>query len=51
MTKKEYEELKEIEDKLYDICRENKDLMYGECGDIWSKLYTLLSNQPDQLKN
>ena len=39
MNKELYDELKEIEDRLYNIARETGTIFEGELGDIWSALY------------
>lgn len=42
MTKELYEELRQIEDILYDIVMENGDINNTELGDVWSALYSYL---------
>lgn len=38
-----YNELREIEDRLYDIAHENGGVMNTELGDIWCELYQYLA--------
>lgn len=42
MTKELYDELREIEDRLYNIVIENGDIFKSELGDVWSELYSYL---------
>lgn len=42
MNKELYDELVEIEDRLYNIVKENSDIFASELGDIWSALYSYL---------
>ena len=42
MTKELYDELREIEDRIYNIAKENGDIFNSELGDIWSALYSYL---------
>lgn len=42
MTKELYDELRKIEDRLYDIAKENGEMYDSELGDAWNLLYTYL---------
>ena len=42
MTKELYDELREIEDRLYNIAKEIGEIYNGELSDAWSLLYTYL---------
>ena len=42
MNKELYNELLEIEDRLYDIANEIGEVFNSELGDAWSLLYTYL---------
>lgn len=42
MTKELYDELKQIEDRLYDIANEIGEIFDGELSDAWSSLYSYL---------
>ena len=42
MTKELYDELREIEDRLYNIVNENDDIFKSELGDVWRALYSYL---------
>lgn len=42
MSEETYNELREIEDRLFNIADENGGVMYTELGDIWSELYQYL---------
>lgn len=42
MTKELYDELRKIEDRLYNIASENKEMYNSELGDSWSSLYSYL---------
>ena len=42
MTKELYYELKQMEDRLYDIGRETGDINNTELGDAWMALYSYL---------
>ena len=42
MTKELYDELKQIEDRLYDIANEIGEIYDGELSDAWSSLYSYL---------
>lgn len=42
MTKELYDELKQMEDRLYDIGRETGDINNTELGDAWMALYSYL---------
>ena len=48
MTKELYDELREIEDMLYNIARENGEMYNSKLGDAWSLLYTYLE---EEIKN
>ena len=47
MTKELYDELRKIEDRLYNIAKENSEVYDSELGDAWSLLYTYL----EKIKN
>ena len=42
MTKELYDELREIEDRLYNIANEIGEMFDSELGDSWSSLYSYL---------
>lgn len=42
MTKELYDELREIEDRLYNIANEIGEMFDSELGDTWSSLYLYL---------
>ena len=42
MNKELYDELREIEDRLYNIANEIGEIFDSELGDAWSLLYTYL---------
>lgn len=42
MTKELYDELRQIEDRLYDIASEIGEIHYGELSDAWCSLYSYL---------
>ena len=42
MNKELYNELKQIEDRLYDIANEIGEIFDGELSDAWSSLYSYL---------
>ena len=42
MTKELYKELQQIEDRLYDIAKEDGSIFNGELGNAWESLYTYL---------
>lgn len=42
MTKELYDELREIEDRLYNIANELREMFDSELGDSWSSLYSYL---------
>ena len=42
MTKELYDELKQIEDRLFDITNEIGDIFDGELSDAWASLYSYL---------
>ena len=47
MTKELYEELKEIEDRIYDICTEI-DCEGEKLYDVWNALYSYLEKVEDK---
>lgn len=49
MTKELYDELRKIEDRLYNIATENKEIYNSELGDAWSLLYTYLENNKQNI--
>lgn len=51
MTKELYDELREIEDKLYNIANEIGEMFNSELGDSWSSLYSYLEKvKPSDLE-
>ena len=44
MDKELYDELREIEERLYIIAKENGGIFGSELGDVWCALYSYLEN-------
>ena len=50
MDKELYDELREIEDRLYDIASENDNIFDSKLGEVWSALFSYLEEvKPDEL--
>lgn len=50
MTKELYEELRKIEDRIYDIVSENDNILDSKLGEAWSALFSYLEEvKPDEL--
>lgn len=49
MTKELYYELREIENRLYNIARENGEIFNSELGYAWSLLYTYLEKNKNNI--
>lgn len=50
MDKELHDELREIEDRLYDIASENDNIFDSKLGEVWSALFSYLEEvKPDEL--